>query len=99
MPISNRPSHFHGYEQAFTEIVPGVFYAPGDAVYIVDDEGEVVSWNRDEWHDDSEAVTATVTAVALAAKCGAAAVRCNINSGGEALDELLIETYEEIYGH
>ena len=89
----NRATHYDNYSE-YTEIVPGVFYEPGDAVYIVDDEGEVISWNCDEWADDTDAITATITAVVLATKRGAMAVRTNINGGGAELIDLIEETYK-----
>lgn len=90
----SRPAHYAEYAD-LPEIVPGVFVA-GDAVYIVDDDGEVVSWNADEIADDSMAFTAAVSAVALAAKRGAAAVRANIETAGDTLDDLILETDAEI---
>jgi hypothetical protein len=86
-----RPQHFDNYS-GIPEIVPGVFVEPGDAVYIVDDEGEIVSWNCDEWNDDPEAVTATVNAVALAVSKGANAVRENIKQEGQVLRNLIMDT-------
>jgi hypothetical protein len=73
------------------EVVPGVFIEPGSAVYIVDEIGEVVSWNEDEF-DDPFAVTAALNAVALAASKGAGAVRQNLLDHGISLDALLCET-------
>lgn len=57
------------------EVVPGVFIASGDAVYIADEQGEVVSWNHDEVAEDGEAFTAALNAVILATRAGANAVR------------------------
>ncbi len=74
------------------EIVPGVFVTPGEAVYIVDDKGEVVTWNADEAAADPEAFTAALAAVALAASEGAGAVRDNIGSNSERLRERIEKT-------
>jgi hypothetical protein len=74
------------------EIAPGVFVTPGDAVYIVDDEGEVVTWNADEAAEDGFAFTAALNAVALATKHGAAAVRANIADAGQTLERMILET-------
>lgn len=90
----NRPRHFDNYS-GIPEIVPGIFVEPSDAVYIVDDEGEVVSWNSDEWEEDPEAVTATVNAVILATKQGANAVRQNMKTGG-ILRSLIMDTDTEV---
>ena len=90
-----RPPHYAEY-QDIPEIVPGVFVLPGAGVYIVDDDGEVCSWNDGEWEGDPEAVTATVNAVALAAAKGAAAVRRNIASRGAVIDQLIQETGERV---
>ena len=61
------------------EVAPHVYIAPGEAVYIADHRGEVVMWNADEWAEDSEAVTAALTAVAITASQGINAVREYIN--------------------
>lgn len=74
------------------EVVPGVFVAYGDAVYIVDDQGEIVTWNSDEVMEDAEAFTAAVCATALAASCGPAAVRANLQAGGRTLANLVERT-------
>jgi hypothetical protein len=73
------------------QVVPGVFIEAGEAVYIVDDEGEVVSWNYNEIEEDEEAFTAALTAVALAAKWGPRAVRNNIGDGS-ILEDLIKAT-------
>lgn len=93
----SRPKHYADYAD-FTEVLPGVFYEPGAAVYIVDDEGEVVSWNADEWAEDPFAVTATVMAVAVAVHCGVEAVRENMQTRGELLQRLISRTYDEVTG-
>ena len=72
-----------------SEISRGVFVSPGDAVYIVDDIGEVCSWNLDEWAEDADTVTATIFAVAIASKLGPEAVRANIESKGLVLEKLV----------
>jgi len=74
------------------EIVPGVFISAGDAVYIADEQGEIVTWNADEVAEDGGAFTAALAAVALAAKLGPAAVRENIATGGKLLEKLILET-------
>lgn len=74
------------------EIVPGVFIAVGEAVYIADDKGEVVTWNADEVAEDGEAFTAALNAVILAALYGPDAVRDNLSSKGERLRELIDAT-------
>jgi hypothetical protein len=87
-----RPKHYQEY-QNLSEIVPGVFVEPGDGVYIVDDQGEVVSWTKDEWAEDPWAVTAAVCACILAARRGPAAVRQSLFSqAGNLLDDLIEET-------
>jgi hypothetical protein len=75
-----------------TEVVPGVFISVGDAVYIADEKGEVVTWNADEVAEDGEAFTAALNGVILAALYGADAVRDNISSHGERLEELITST-------
>jgi len=90
-----RPDHYKDYNEC-VELSPGVFAWTGEFVAIVDDEGEVCSWNRDEWEEDSESVTATVNAVALAVAKGSAAVRKNINNGGLELRNLVIEVDNSI---
>lgn len=67
------------YEGLFSPC-PGVFVDTEEftAVYIVDDEGEVVCWICDEIKEDPSAWTASLNAVALAAKQGPAAVRRSI---------------------
>lgn len=67
------------------EVTKGVFVSTGDAVYIVDDQGEVTSWNSDEWAEDAESVTACVVASIVAAQKGAGAVRKNIELSGQIL--------------
>ena len=82
-----RPKHFDDYSD-IPEIISGVFVDPGNAVYIVDDEGEIVSWNADEWAEDSEAVTATANACILASVKGAKEVRENIRNYGSSIRDL-----------
>ena len=89
-----RPEHYEDYRD-MTEVVPGVFIDPGYGVYIVDDEGEVVCWVGTEF-DDTFAVTAALSAVALATSKGAAAVRRNLADRGEVLDSLLEETHDAV---
>jgi hypothetical protein len=74
------------------EILPGIFVDVGNAIYIADDNGEVASWNLDEWLEDPDAITATICAVALAAKKGANSVRENIKTKGLTLDRMILET-------
>jgi hypothetical protein len=90
-----RPKHFKEYEN-MTEVVPGVFVNVGESVHIVDELGEVATWNCDEWTEDPESVTATINAVILATKYGAEAVRQNIESKGLQLASLIDETIEFI---
>lgn len=92
----SRPQHFQEYED-MTEIVPGVFVNPGDSVYIVDEQSEIVSWNTDEWQNDPESITATINAVILATKYGAKAVRENIEYHGKIMDVLVAQTFQENY--
>lgn len=75
-----------------SEIVPGVFVAPGDAVYIADADGEIATWNADEVAEDKEAFTAALCAVALATSRGPEAVRANIRDKGDTLDDLINDT-------
>ncbi len=90
--MAKRASHYAGYAHD-PEIVPGVFVSTEDqAVYIVDDRGEVACWNSDEWAEDPEAAIATINAVILAAVKGAAAVRENIKLKGHTLKQLIHET-------
>jgi hypothetical protein len=91
MSERHRPAHFHDYPDA-SEVVPGVFVIPGDSVYIVDDDGEVVMWNLDEWAEDQTSVTAAICACILAAVKGAKAVRQNIADKGATLTALIDET-------
>lgn len=65
------------------EVTKGVFVSVGDAIYIVDDQGEVTSWNQDEWSEDSDSVTACAVACIVAAQKGAGAVRKNIELSGQ----------------
>jgi len=74
------------------EIVRGVFIAPGEAVYIADEQGEIATWNADEVAEDPDAFTAALAAVALATKEGPQAVRDNITSKGERLRERIEAT-------
>jgi hypothetical protein len=90
-----RPAHYAEYD-GIPEIAPGVFVSAGDAVYIVDDRGEVMSWNCDEAADDEYAFTAALNAVALAVKHGAAAVRQNIDDAGDTLDKMILATATEV---
>jgi hypothetical protein len=92
-----RPRHYNDYGYAH-EVVPGVFVDTGHAVYIVDDEGEVVTWNAEEVAADSQAFTAALNAVALSAAKGAAAVRANIQTQGRVLDALIGETVRATQG-
>jgi len=84
--------HLKEYEK-FTEIVPGVFYEPGEAVYIVDGKGEVCSWNADEWAEDPMAITAAIIAVILAATKGPIAVRENIANHGSTAEGMINRTF------
>jgi hypothetical protein len=88
--------HLKEYEK-FTEIVPGVFYEPGEAVYIVDGKGEVCCWNADEWAEDPTAITATIVAVALAASKGPIAVRENLASKGNTVQSLINGTFSKTH--
>lgn len=88
--------HLKEYEK-FTEIVPGVFYEPGEAVYIVDPNGEVCSWNADEWAEDPMVITATIVAVILAATKGPAAVRDNLENKGLTASDLIYKTYNKTH--
>ena len=65
------------------EVTKGVFVSVGDAIYIVDDQGEVTSWNQDEWSEDSDSVTACAVACIVASQKGAGAVRKNIELSGQ----------------
>ena len=75
-----------------TEVTPGLFISDEGEVYIHDEEGEVCCWVHDELAEDPEAATAALTAVALAAKRGAAAVRRNLTDKGNTLGELIRST-------
>lgn len=86
----SRPHHYKEYSD-LPEIAPGVFISLGTAVYIVDDEGEVCSWNIDEWLDDRESITAAITAVTIACMKGSSAVRQNIADRGATLRQLIKE--------
>jgi hypothetical protein len=90
-----RAEHFEDYAD-ITEVSEGVFIDAGNAVYIVDDEGEVVSWNADEAAEDGEAFTAALNATALACLCGAGAVRECIATNGATLENLIQQTYDEL---
>lgn len=73
------------------EVVPGVFVAP-DALYIVDDQGEVCMWNIDEVsEEDNNAFTAAINAVAIAAKYGANKCR-KVLKDQKLFNEILEET-------
>lgn len=91
-----RSEVFNEYDH-LVEIVPGVFLDNGSeevtAVYIVDDAGEVVCWNTDEFADDATGFTAALTAVAIAAKYGASMVRTNIETSGQVVIDLCNETH------
>lgn len=93
-----RPKHYANYEKDMSELVPGVFLSPGEALHIVDDEGEACSWTVDEWGEDPEAVTAAITAAVIAAAKGSAAVRENIKMGGTVLQAMLDETQTLVRG-
>ena len=73
------------------EVTKGVFVSVGDAVYIVDDQGEVTSWNQDEWSEDAESVTACVVACIVAAQKGAGAVRKNIELSGSIVRDMVVK--------
>lgn len=81
------------------EVVPDVFIAAGDAVYIADEKGEVVTWNHDEIAEDGEAFTAALNGVILATLGGANAVRDNLSSHGERLRELIEATMLGVNPH
>ena len=70
------------------EVTKGVFVSSGEAVYIVDDQGEVISWNLDEWTDDPEIVTGCVVSCIVAAQKGASAVRKNIELSEQILKDM-----------
>jgi len=89
-----RPEHFEDYPHA-TEITPGVFVDPGNAVYLCDEQGEVATWNCDEVAEDPEAFTAAITAVVLAASYGASEVRKNIDDKGATLDKVIDNTADD----
>jgi hypothetical protein len=76
-----------------TELLPGVFvdFANHTGLHIVDEEGEAVCWVDTEWEDPA-AVTAALSAVVIAAKYGAGAVRQNLEEHGELLAMLVEET-------
>lgn len=59
------------------EIFPGVYvdFTEEPAVYIADEKGEIVCWVYDEVKEDPSAWTASMRAVAIAAKEGPQAVR------------------------
>jgi hypothetical protein len=90
-----RARHFDEYSDT-PEIVPGVFVAPGSALYIVDEQGEVCSWNYDEICEDGEAFTAAINAAILATAKGANAVRQNIESKGITIAALQTETFKKL---
>ena len=71
------------------EVTKGVFVAIGEAVYIVDDQGEVTSWNCDEWTEDTDSVTACAVACIVAAQKGPEAVRKNIELSGEIVKKMI----------
>ena len=76
------------------EVTKGVFVSVGDAVYIVDDQGEVTSWNQDEWSEDTESVTACAVACIVAAQKGASAVRKNIELSGQIVRDMVVSVGE-----
>lgn len=78
------------------EVTKGVFVSSGEAVYIVDDQGEVTSWNLYEWADDPESVTACVVACIVAAQKGASAVRKNIELSGQILKDINIKSQSSL---
>ena len=49
-----------------------------DAIYIRDDEGEIVSWVMQEWIDDPKVVLSIVNAVRIALQDGPEALRATI---------------------
>ncbi len=73
-------------------VVPGVYIVPEDAVYITDDQGEIVTWNSAEVADDPSAFTAALHAVVLATAKGPAAVRQNLAEKGAVLTRLYDQT-------
>lgn len=75
-----------------TELVYGVYLDDEGAIYIHDGESEVCCWVYDEIVEDPDAFIAAVTAVAIAAKLGANAVRRNITDKGTTLRGLLRRT-------
>jgi hypothetical protein len=91
---AKRPAHFQQYAE-MTEVVPGVFVNRGKSVHLVDDSGEVIGWNKDEWADDPLAVTACVNACLLAAVKGVAAVRETLHGSGGQLTALIDETFHK----
>jgi hypothetical protein len=93
----SRVAHYADYED-FVEITPGVFIDPYHAVYIVDEKGEVVTWNYDEIVEDGngEGFTAALFAVALAASEGAHTVRENLESKGKRIQERVEKTEQMI---
>lgn len=74
------------------EVVNGVFISDEGEVYIHDTEGEVCCWVHDELVEDPQAATAAFTAIALAAKMGAKAVRNNLVDRGTTLGVLVKHT-------
>ena len=71
------------------EVCKGVFVSAGEAIYIVDECGEVTSWNQDEWAEDAESVTACAVACIVAAQKGAGAVRRNIELSGSIVRDMI----------
>ncbi len=76
-------------DESLVEVTKGVFVSVGDAIYIVDDQGEVTSWNCDEWVEDPDSVTACAVACIVAAQKGAGAVRKNIELSGSILRDMV----------
>lgn len=76
-------------DESLVEVTKGVFVSVGDAIYIVDDQGEVTSWNCDEWAESPDSVTACAVACIVAAQKGAGAVRKNIELSGSILRDMV----------
>ena len=58
------------------EVLPGVFVCEEDAaIYIADEDGEIVSWCYDEIKQDPQAWIASLMAVMVATGCGSSEVR------------------------
>lgn len=63
------------------EVVPGVFIEDG-SVHIIDDIGEVVMWDYQEFEEDSGAASAALYAVAMATAHGPEYVRQTLKKKG-----------------